>query len=161
MTERVLAIDPGDDRTHNNMGWARYWGGYFVDAGESNPRAILNHIVGASTIVVEHPEIYRPRFSKGDPNDLARLIQQIGVIKGLAWANNVEPKFIEVLPKVWKGQASKDIIHNRVELIWTKQDCTPPPRSQHNAWDAIAIGCWYLQRTTANAISSARRHPKP
>ncbi len=152
MTEKLLAIDPGDDRTHSNMGWARFWGGYFVDAGEANPRAILQHIISAQTIVCEHPEVYRSRHMKGDPNDLARLIQQIGIIKGLAWASGAEPVFVDVLPKSWKGQVPKHICHERALSVWTKQDCPPPPRTQLNAWDAIALGLWYLHRTSQNAV---------
>lgn len=157
MTERILAIDPGDDRTHANMGWARFWGGFFVDAGESDPRSILAHISGAHTIVFEHPEIYRSRYSKGNPNDLAPLIQQIGIIKGLAWASGNEPKFVEVFPKAWKGQAPKHVIHDRAEAVWTTHDCKPPSRSQHNAWDAIGLAMFYLRRTSPNSLATARR----
>lgn len=148
---RLLAIDPG---TRGNMGWARFWRGYFIDAGEGVPSDIAPHIYGADEIVFEHPQIYRARHSKGDPNKLLGLVKQIGYIQGLANSTHA-CKFTEYQPHAWKGSANKRIPQERARALWTENDSPQPPSRMIDAWDAIALGMFHLKRLTPENIHNA------
>lgn len=126
------------------MGWARFSDGYLIDAGSGKPEDIIPHIQSAEIIVFELPQFYRARFSKGDPNKLAKLTKQVGYVQGIAFAGNTDVRYVEMLPADWKGQLPKKIVHARARAVMTEH--TNDLRLTHDAWDAIALGLVYLKR---------------
>lgn len=138
---KLLAIDPGT--TGKNLGFARFVGGYLIDAGEGSLATLMPRIPGVDVIVFEMPQFYRPKESKGDPNKLAKLVKQIGVIQGIALCNGCTT-FHEYLPAQWKGQLPKDVCARRAREVLTAQDAQI--HGKDNAWDAVALGLWHLGR---------------
>lgn len=109
-------------------------------------------------LIIEMPQIYDRRSrSKGDPNDLIQLAGFVGFLI----CNNVNnPDNCQLVrPAEWKGQHSKQITKNRclATLAEKEIDNITLPRAaslQHNIWDAIGIGLWYLKRRP-NSLSVA------
>ncbi len=100
----LLAIDPGLD-----TGWA------LVDAsgrllacglGENFPLYL------ATRVVIERPQVYQGRQSKGDPNDLITLAIRVG-----RYTERLERQGLSVehvFPKQWKGTVDADVLCRRV-----------------------------------------------
>lgn len=132
---KLLAIDPG-----KCCGYAAFFCGELQYAAQGNGYTLIDVIRWADVIVFEHPEIYRSRYMKGDPNDLFPLVKQIGWMQGKARAGT---EFFEYLPKAWKGQVPKPVIAARAAKVLGHE---PIPLSQHNAWDAIGLGLFHMGR---------------
>lgn len=102
---------------------------------------------GVHTLIVEFPQAYRPKFQKGDPNDLLWLAAVVGAI---ATEYIPESNVITYLPREHKGQTPKEVIEQRVQKKLSPEELKNivlPARSlQHNVYDAIGIGLFYLQR---------------
>jgi hypothetical protein len=107
--------------------------------------------------IAELPEVYRPKHSKGNPNDLIPLAVECGILGGLAYAFGVQTKNqCLVLPKKWKGQLPKRVTKkrfqnqmNRTERAVTEaaSRLIPGPTTgknslHHNMWDALGIGLY-------------------
>jgi hypothetical protein len=142
LSVRLLAIDPG---TRGNLGYA-----FFNPALSFNGIGLDPMLACARdglTLVIEHPEIYRSRHMKGDPNLIAKLIKQVGWIEGHLSAYG-KIAIAEYLPKQWKGQIDKEECARRAwrALTPTERDLTIG--ATLDTWDAIALGLYHLKRFT-------------
>jgi len=112
-------------------------------------RAVAAWTGGATAIgrvVVEKPQVYVRRLSKGDPNDLIDLAVVVGAL--LATVQGVGET---VLPQRWKGSVPKDIMNARILGRLSdaeKQRIVYPKRKTlgHNVVDSVGIGLWALKR---------------
>ncbi len=104
--------------------------------------------VTPEAIIAEVPEVYQ--VSKGNPNQLMHLAVLDGMILGRLKAQQT---FLP-LPKEWKGQVPKEI-HNakalaklsrREKELVVSYLIRTPESIRHNAYDAIALGQWALER---------------
>jgi len=169
MTKRILSIDPGVK--HAGVAyWMEHSGLYYLElaylatlAGTPTlarsvsemPQACeLGHVQYITHVVVELPQVYSRDKSKGDPNDLIKVAAVAGAISKGVFA---EARSF-VLPAEWKGAAPKDVTEARCrsylmdsELV--KIDLPKAKSLQHNVWDAIGIGLWYLKK---NKLRSTR-----
>lgn len=98
-------------------------------------------------LACELPQIYREAKLKGDPNDLMDLAAVVGALCAL-----IPTETIRIyLPREWKGQVPKEIVHQRVKQRLSIDEMTnvhmPPQKSlAHNVWDAIGIGLVHVKR---------------
>lgn len=99
-------------------------------------------------LVVEFPQIYTSRKSKGDPNDLVPLA---GVCMALAGRLDVPVK--SYTPSEWIGQIKKTLkgdarLSPRGKLIWAALDDQERAGVvvSHDSIDAVGIGLRYLDR---------------
>ncbi len=145
----TLAIDPGKD-----TGWA------IVDArGELLQCGLGDPPSGVSLdekVIIERPQVYRDRSSKGDPNDLITLAIQVG-----RFTERYQPRSVEhVLPRAWKGTMDPDQLCARVVacLLPREYDRLMPVLAplarkpmtaefltsgrRHNVIDAVGIAKW-------------------
>ena len=104
-------------------------------------------------VVTEWPQTYRAQHAKGDPNDLHAIAAVGTAVAALLGA----AELVSYTPREWAGQVPKT----------TKGDCRQSPRarqirsrllaaeipvwealrsSDHDAIDAIGIGCHHLSR---------------
>ena len=145
----ILAIDPGRD-----TGWA------FLDdagilqmCGLGEPPTSNGH-----PVIIERPQVYRGRASKGDPNDLITLAIQVGrYTERCALArSSVE----HVLPHAWKGTVDPDVLCHRVAKALNDEErrilfkaLEPLARKpmndehltagkRHNVIDAVGLALW-------------------
>lgn len=158
----VLAIDPGLD-----TGWAFLDdAGKLVHCGLGDPPDSKGHHV-----VIERPQIYRGRSSKGNPNDLITLAIQVGRYTERVVAQG--SKYEHVLPHDWKGSVDSEILCHRVaaclapcelELLYrvlaplarkpmTQEHLTAGKR--HNVIDAVGIAMWSVGSRLAARFSRA------
>lgn len=145
----LLAIDPGKD-----TGWARLdVSGVLIDCGLGDPPRS-----DGCRVIIERPQVYRGRSSKGDPNDLITLAIQVGryTERMVAQGSSVE----HVIPHDWKGTVDPDVLCRRVaatlsaperDLLYrvlaplarrpmTDEHLTSGRR--HNVIDAVGIAKW-------------------
>ena len=146
----VIAIDPGA-----TTGWAVFGGGDLWEAGYTR----MIHLTELpdvpllpAILIVELPVIYPMGKGKGDPNDLIKLAELAGMIRG--WYLTRAPGIVTatVTPRTWKGTVPKKIHNERVlgRLTSKERDILPKrPRAQdfdHNMVDALGIGLWQLEK---------------
>ncbi len=144
----VVAIDPGD-----TTGWAIFWDGALFEAGCTTklPRDLPDVPLLPASLVVEIPVIYPMGRGKGDSNDLIKLAELAGMIRG--WYLSRAPGLVTatVAPRTWKGTVPKKIHNARVlDKLTSKERAILPmrPRAKdydHNMVDALGIGLWQLQ----------------
>lgn len=146
-----LAIDPGLD-----TGWAVWLAkGRLLRCGVGDPldgQAALNRAtegaVKVASVVIECPQVYNPRMSKGDPNNLIKLARQVG-----RYEERFESRGARVgtiLPHDWKGTMPKEICHARAyaDLSLDERQIVDAcgrnvaPSKRHNMLDAVALGQW-------------------
>lgn len=156
----ILAIDPG-----LATGWALLDAdGKLLDAGLGDP--ISRRGV---RVIIEKPQIYRGRASKGDPNDLITLAIQVGRYTERFLAHGCEVE--HVLPHDWKGSIVPDVCLRRIyaSLSQLERNTADPvlaplarkPLSEetleegkrHNVLDAIGIGKWSVKRSRAGVFT--------
>lgn len=134
----LLAIDPGLD-----TGWALFTRGFALLAcGVGQPP------MGAPYVVIEKPQVYRGRGSKGDPNDLITLA--VGVGRYLERAENSGARVALVLPRQWKGTIDKEIHHQRIRRdlpiddlrVVVTEEAKLAKSKVHNMMDAVGLGLW-------------------
>jgi hypothetical protein len=100
--------------------------------------------------VFELPQIYRSSKAKSDPNLLIPLAVQGGHWDALLYS--VNGSVTKVKPNAWKGQVPKNISHSRTtQKLSTEETAIALKNSyplyiEHNKWDAIGLGIWYLER---------------
>lgn len=164
----LLAVDPGlnasgwalfDCQTLQRCGLARVTG-----KGRSAERvAAMAHAVAACytedqrlAIVIEQPQHYQPRFSKGDPQDLAMLSLLCGAILSEIPAHSQRL----IYPREWKGTIPKRtklddyVIHKRnlqelrlyERATYLKELDRVPAGLRHNVADAVGIGLWAIEK---------------
>lgn len=109
----ILGIDPA-----KSTGWAFHGDKGILACGvfDFTPysMAVFDHPSFQPDVVCfEHPQIYQPTKSKGDPNNLAGILVQIG-----SWSryynSTYGAKIRTVEPAGWKGQLDKDVCAGRV-----------------------------------------------
>jgi hypothetical protein len=150
----LLAIDPGRD-----TGWC-FLGNlgepYVARCGLGDPP--VEFLAPGDLVIIERPQVYRDRSSKGDPNDLITLAIQVGRYTERCEA--LGAKVEHVLPREWKGTVDPDVLCHRVtralseserELLYTalaplarKPMTTEHLTSgkRHNVIDAVGIAKW-------------------
>ncbi len=101
-------------------------------------------------VAIERPQIYHPKFLRGDPNDLVTLALMAG---GIVTLLGQSVSVTEYYPKQWKGQVKKEAMVERVkervaENGWTDRVELPTRAKKlaHNIFDAIGIGLKHLKR---------------
>lgn len=158
----LLAVDPGRD-----TGWARLdVSGVLIDCGLGDPPRS-----DGCKVVIERPQVYRGRSSKGDPNDLITLAIQVGryTERFATQGSNVE----HILPHAWKGTVDADVLCRRVvaALAPAERDLllrvlAPLARKQmtdehltagrrHNVIDAVGIAKWSVGSRLAGRFTRA------
>lgn len=112
---------------------------------------LSDEMLWPDSVVIELPEIYMPKFSKGNPNtSLTPLILQAGAFIA---SFGIGTKHTTIYPKSWKGQTPKPIMVKRIQERLTEEERkhVELPRAQslgHNVWDAVGIGLHHLGRKT-------------
>lgn len=102
---------------------------------------------GMFKLVVEWPQTYHGRSSRGDANDLFPLA---GI--GAALAMTRMPwELKHYRPQEWKGNVNADVMIRRIQSkLWPeemKSVVLPKAKSlHHNVWDAVGIGLKYVGR---------------
>lgn len=145
--ERVLAFDPGKD----HVGWAFFdkFGLMHCGFTDFSKGQDLQHLLGLAPmhVIVEVPQIYPGRSSKGDPNDLISVAVTVGRIVQL-FGSQVET----VRPRTWKGTVDPDVMLDRIisrlmssELVAYRATKVISSRL-HNVIDAVGIGLYKLGR---------------
>jgi hypothetical protein len=164
----ILAIDPGLRAT----GYAYFRNGTLARCGLKRcdliDRAEIAAAIGREfaveflkpldALVVEVPQIYQPRFMKGDPNDLVNLALVAGSALQL-------PAKIRraISPHQWKGNVPKEITRSRVLFALSDMereillDANVPESLKHNVFDAVGIGQWFLAQKMPTPIALTRR----
>jgi hypothetical protein len=102
-------------------------------------------------VVIEIPQLYRGRASRGDGNDLIRLSLVVGALAALMPSRAT---LVSVKPAEHKGQVPKEVTKMRVHDRLSVAECTrielPSAVSlQHNVYDGIWIGLHALGRDKA------------
>lgn len=159
MSRRVVSIDPGV----NAIGWARFLDSKLEACGfytfqSCNMRAAIRTSIDYPSIledgiafVIEKPQVYGGRASRGDTQDLldlsivaGRLAESAELVTGIAADL--------VFPRQWKGQRSKKVDHpltvsclSETERLHLKA-CKVRGSLLHNVIDATGIGLWHLGR---------------
>jgi hypothetical protein len=143
-----LAIDPGIE-----TGWALFDGRtrrlLACGAGERWPGPVAR-------VLIERPQVYSARLSKGNPNDLITLAIRVGrYLERLgALGVPIDESRDTVLPNAWKGQVPKGVHNRRVlggldpEDRATADRCLTPLANglRDDAIDAIGLGVWAFER---------------
>jgi hypothetical protein len=119
-------------------------------------RVIVNlHLCNLSDVVIEWPQVYTQGKLKGDPNDLLPLV---GV--GVAICALAPNAFYHAYkPREWKGQAPKEVTHNRAKGALSVPefrilfDAEKAAGSKaHNLIDAVALGLFHLGRLNPKRV---------
>lgn len=159
----ILAIDPGRD-----LGWAVLDAdGQLTHAGLGAPtHAALPGL--PDKVIIERPQVYSAKRSKGDPNDLITLAILVGKYteRYEALGRPVE----HILPHDWKGSLDPDVCCRRVvaslsdaERTLLFQVLAPLARKplttdtltegkRHNVIDAVGLAKWSVRRTRAGVF---------
>lgn len=104
---RVLGVDPGK----HFCGWGIV-DEHGVDSfGYTRPEYTP---IDVHAVVVEIPQIYTHRGSKGDPNDLIPLALAAGEVLGFFRRFLPTVRTATVLPAQWKGQVPKEVMQRRL-----------------------------------------------
>ena len=149
----LLSIDPGK----RSLAWALWIGGdlwaadierHKAKAWESKIPWLVDQVdvktqvrfqVGLGHLVlVERPRIY-PYERRVKPEDLLDLTMVAGACAALG-------PFDCCFPADWKGQTPKKISNARSEAALTPEERARVGTGDHNVWDAVGIGLWYLKK---------------
>jgi hypothetical protein len=145
---RLIAIDP----VKNKVAWAGFDTDdkelLYVAAGtvETMCEHARRFYGGGIEVLIECPQVYQQRYLKGDPNDLIQVAITVGRLREAFGAGEF------VLPHIWKGNASKPIMHGRILRALSREENAAFVRGQIAAahrgdvLDAIGIGLWRLGR---------------
>jgi hypothetical protein len=146
----LLAIDPG-----RCTGWALFTascelhtcGVTSIASKDIWPLEWVEHPTHLN-VVIELPQIYRAAQSKGDPNDLIQVAEEVGRWRGRFESIGVLPSLVK--PAEWKGQVPKDVHHARASKVLFPAELARIPKlpktQAHNMMDAVALGLWRLSR---------------
>ena len=112
---------------------------------------VESHFLDIRDIVVEQPQVYPQNRQKGDPNDLIAIALSAGATAMAISIQYPEAKIVMLLPATWKGQTPKEISNKRTknQLGVVERSRIDLPRAktlQHNVFDAIGIGLYWLRR---------------
>lgn len=155
--QRLLAVDPGIRGCGVAVfdGATLVWAGYVPNPlttgdGLEEVRRVGYAVLAAAylrgsppwRVVVERPQVYFG--TKSNPNHLLNLTAIAGVIVGRGQGlESVD----WVLPRVWKGNVSKEETETLVQQVLGPNELARVTRVEsHDAWDAIGIGLYDLGR---------------
>lgn len=146
----VIGIDPGNTRT----GWAVFWEAELQSAGwlAGDLFDLPDVPLLPAIVVVELPVIYPLGKGKGDPNDLIKVAELAGAIRGFYSVRAPGVDTAVVKPRTWKGTVPKAIHNKRVVGALSARETNLLPRRpragdfDHNMLDAIGIGLWQLAK---------------
>jgi hypothetical protein len=139
----LVAIDPG-----RSTGWA-----VFTEAGSLARCGACDgtfpfQVSPGVRVLIERPQVYSPRHSKGDPNDLITLAIRVGTYVERFKSQGAEVRL--VLPHDWKGTIKKPIHHPR---IYSRLDSAEQMevdrggrglsmKAVEDMMDAVGLGVW-------------------
>lgn len=151
---RLLAVDPGV----RACGWAYFETGNKSLLGCGLARSkepgdmlafdnMIRSLPGRACLLVERPQLYRQSKSKGDPEDLARLL----ILCGMLAAERPHDTHL-IKPRQWKGTVPKTnrladyVIHKRNMRRWGSDYLFLgiPGSLAHNVADAVGLGTWWI-----------------
>lgn len=136
----LVAIDPGQ-----NPGVAYFRAGHLVRV-ETCVSCALSDV-----LTVEIPQVY-PGTPAGQANDLITLAFTAGRQVAAVQAARV----FGVLPRTWKGQVEKSVTQARVAKRLRPDELSLLTGRKHDAWDAVGIGLWALDRLNDGLIPGFR-----
>lgn len=158
----ILAIDPGLD-----TGWAILDSlGVLVRCGLGDPPETCG-----LPVIIERPQVYARRSSKGDPNDLITLAIQVGRYTERVVTQG--SKCEHVLPHDWKGSLDSEICCIRIVNSLTDAErntlfsaLAPLSRKpmtiehatagkRHNVIDAVGLAKWSIGSRLAGRFNRA------
>ncbi len=162
----LVAIDPGA----KNVGWAVWLASGLEACGllgahaarqedavwelvDAAKRDILELYGPPHVLCIEKMQVYFGHKAKGDPADLIECSFVGGLLAGVIKAQQL----LRPTGHAWKGNAPKQIIHQRVrEKLTTREDkvldlglAKVPARLRHNVLDAVSLGMWAWQRSSS------------
>jgi hypothetical protein len=176
----IVSIDPGVRFTGVAI-WDHHQSRYYLrrahlvkNTAKDLAMSVVNVSCGTfignypfEAVIVELPQVYTRDKSKGDPNDLIAVAAVAGAIMDrYASLARVGHK-LYVLPGEWKGgvpkttKSGQNPIKNRCQVDLRPQElgniALPTAMSlQHNVWDAVGIGLWYLKKNKLRSASPER-----
>ena len=138
---RVLGVDPGKHK----CGWGVYGADGISNFGYSRPHQFPPYLL-FDAVLIELPQIYTHRGSKGDPNDLIPLAFEAGKI---AYRYQHLP-IATVLPAEWKGQVPKEAMQRRLLESLPEQEARQVQLEaarflksvQHNIYDGLMLAMY-------------------
>lgn len=177
----IVTIDPGLHHTGVAI-WDHHLGRYFLkrahlvtvhcdNLAETAYLQAREAFIGDypfEAVIVELPQVYTRDKSKGDPNDLIAVAAVAGAIMDhyIRYSTSETDKQL-VLPFAWKGNVPKETkskqnpIKNRcvADLVPQEMGNVVLPKAvkiQHNVWDAVGLGLWYLKKNKLRSASPSR-----
>ena len=133
---RVLGVDPGKHK----CGWGVYSANGIGLFGYTTAQG-MPFEWDLDGVVIELPQIYTHRGSKGDPNDLIPLAFEAGKV---AYRYKRIP-VVTRLPAEWKGQVPKTIMQNRLleQMPDLEQLLSVYTKEQrHNVYDGLMLAMY-------------------
>jgi hypothetical protein len=146
VSETFYAVDPGADQ-----GVSCWVSGKLFYACLGFPRVTI----ACASLVIERPQIYSPKVSKADPDDIITLAMRAGkAVQYFLDRGLNESNVLEVKPATWKGQVKKEVHHARIlkallheEVLLLTAFLEPVAKAKrHNVLDAVGLGLWALGR---------------
>lgn len=152
--EKLFCIDPGK----HHFGWAVFHGPRrtLLEAGdwptwEGGLEGLATCAIGQPQVKVlcEYPQVYAPRHSKGDPNDLLALAETIGALRYIFRRAAV---WETTSPHAWKGTVPKHVFLRRIQSRLDENEvkvitwADAPALRVGDMIDAIGLGLWKLGR---------------
>lgn len=158
----LIAIDPG-----NCTGFSYHdrLSGEVLFCGtldmKSRERKVFIPEIGTylpDRLIIEEPQVYRPKVSKGDPNDLIKVAWKAGRIVEYMWTTwdtkAIQGKVVQVKPVTWKGDLAKETHHERMWKTLPDKEraiiklCSTGLNKKDtlDLLDAVCLGKWAVQR---------------
>jgi hypothetical protein len=176
----IVSIDPGLRATGIAV-WDHHQGRYYLRRAhlvKNNAKDLAMSVVNVSrgvaigghvleAVIIEFPKILTRDKSVADPADLLAVAAVAGgAMAHLALHAHEKTKLEFVLPAQWKGAAPKKTAsgHNPIknrclaDLHLRELDnvVLPGKTLEHNIYDAIALGLWFLRREKLRSASPDR-----
>jgi hypothetical protein len=156
---RILTIDPGlagcgvaasNEKQIERALYVACEATAFEERLDEMPARLLEGFGGSfDLLLIEFPQTYGGRASRGDTNDLLRLCGMASVLFRHGAQFAAKRNF--VAPSAWKSNVDSDICVQRAQMRLspneTKRVALPSAKSlQHNVWDAVGINLWACRR---------------
>lgn len=108
-------------------------------------------ILVSGVVVCECPQVY-PDETAAEVTRIVSLSRKVGRVEQFYEMHGCKVHLF--LPREWKGQVPKDIHQKRTEAALSNYETamvnhalvTIAAGKQHNVWDAIALGRWFLKK---------------
>lgn len=105
-------------------------------------------------LILEWPRTYAGRSAKGDTRDLFPLA---GIDAALA-SLFIESNIIYYLPQQWKSNVNAEVMIERIKTRISEEEkaniVLPCKSLEHNVWDSIGIGLYFLNRLDRHRVYS-------